>query len=900
MPTSQLLTQARALPAPESAAIYQQLLMLPANDAADPETLMQFLFDAGQDEKLEAFTQSRLKTTPKDGLSLSMLGLALARQKKPDAAVNAITKALTLEPKNADFHARAAHIFLRLGKAKEAEKACDKAMTLDSENAEALVIAARLRINAGQSQDALWILHQVTAAKPDVLSAYLARIALYEKHQHLTEAFAETQAALRITPWSAEAAIRQAHLLLVSGQYAQVLAVIEQTLAFAPATASIRTLQAQCWFEMGKPEAGIPILLEALKAYPQELELLPPLACSLVAAGHYAECLKYCEMLLAKNPTHPLGLVNRATAYYNLHRFADATADCETLMQLTPENVQIYQIHTEACRRLGRGEDAMRSAWISVRLAPNNTDCWNNFANAIALSSFSEPDAALEKDLAHCLSLPQVDKTSLWIPSLQYLMLTPGLKRACDLAWADDLAAITAGLRDGSLFEALAHPIMLPLLEGSNIPAAGIEKLHTIARRGLLHLWLEKKWPTDARLQPYLQALAQQCFRNEYVYYVGEDEKPLLEALKTSLQQTQTLSDAHLLLACYEPLSAMHWLDTTLQSPTPAAYATLVRQQWTEPMQERALRSTIQALTPVEDWVSKAVQGQYEVNPYPRWVHLPILASGTYKSTLKSEIPMLQRDPDWSIPADAEVLIAGCGTGQHPLHIAQMHPNIRLLAVDLSLSSLSYAKRKGQEYGITNVAFGQADILHLPSLGRQFDVIESVGVIHHMHDPMAGWEALYACLKPGGLLRLGLYSELARKSVVACRTHIAEQGYSSSVEDIRRFRHMVFAEPEDSAIAPIISSPDFYALSNCRDLLFHVQEHRFTIPMLKEALARFHMEFMGFSFRDRDFIAKNYTPHFPDDPFGRNLDNWQVLETGNPRLFGSMYNFYARKHNESA
>ena len=51
----------------------------------------------------------------------------------------------------------------------------------------------------------------------------------------------------------------------------------------------------------------------------------------------------------------------------------------------------------------------------------------------------------------------------------------------------------------------------------------------------------------------------------------------------------------------------------------------------------------------------------------------------------------------------------------------------------------------------------QADILDFKDkLNKQFDIIESIGVLHHMDNPMAGWKILTDCLKPGGLMKIGL------------------------------------------------------------------------------------------------------------------------------------------------
>ena len=140
-----------------------------------------------------------------------------------------------------------------------------------------------------------------------------------------------------------------------------------------------------------------------------------------------------------------------------------------------------------------------------------------------------------------------------------------------------------------------------------------------------------------------------------------------------------------------------------------------------------------------------------------------------------------------------DVLIAGCGTGKHAIESAMRYVDCRMLAVDLSRRSLAYGKRKAAEFDMDNIEFLQADILDLPKLDRQFDVIESVGVLHHMADPMAGLAALMRVLRPGGFLKLGLYSELGRKSVVAAREFVAQGGFGSDPDGIREARQAIFA-----------------------------------------------------------------------------------------------------------
>ncbi len=61
-------------------------------------------------------------------------------------------------------------------------------------------------------------------------------------------------------------------------------------------------------------------------------------------------------------------------------------------------------------------------------------------------------------------------------------------------------------------------------------------------------------------------------------------------------------------------------------------------------------------------------------------------------------------------------------------------------------------------------------------------------MLHHLAEPTRGWAALLRLLKPGGFMRIGLYSELGRTNIVALRKIIAERGYKATPEDIRRSR----------------------------------------------------------------------------------------------------------------
>ena len=100
------------------------------------------------------------------------------------------------------------------------------------------------------------------------------------------------------------------------------------------------------------------------------------------------------------------------------------------------------------------------------------------------------------------------------------------------------------------------------------------------------------------------------------------------------------------------------------------------------------------------------------------------------------------------------------------------------------------------------------------------------------------------------------------------------RGYSANIGDIRRYRQDILALDESSPARAVAWSGDFYTTSNCRDLLFHVQEHHFTLPQIKNFLVGNGLELLGF---ELDFdVLQRYRGQFPDDPACIDLDHWHA------------------------
>lgn len=535
-----------------------------------------------------------------------------------------------------------------------------------------------------------------------------------------------------------------------------------------------------------------------------------------------------------------------------------------------------------ALKAMGRDEEAVQMGIQALAHDPDSNLNQCVFVAALKNLSFSKPDEGAYQSLHYCLTRNGVsfyDAFAAWRSFVQImpqhsgfmaLMTVPDEAAFAGLFHTLHGSGVLAGILDDSfLCLGLRHLVIVdPQIE------VGLGRL----RACLLRICMADGAGVLAPYGAFLGAFGEYMFFNEYVPQMSAVESAVLPALYETCGRGAAGPEtayAHLMAACYGPLSQM--TDAPRLRGVSAELDALLTMTIDEPGRERALAAKIPALSDIRDDVSQKVRQMYEENPYPRWRSLSLYGT----------------DPAQALAAEREILVAGCGTGRQSLAIAVNARKAHVTALDLSLASLGYAARKTDEYGVRNISFVHGDILEAGRLGRMFDRVECAGVLHHMEDPMAGWRVLTDLLKPGGTMRIGLYSELARRSVVNMRDIIARQGFAAELEGIRKARQYVF-ESGDEGVQELLIFRDFYTASMCRDLVFHVQEHRFTLPQIKTCIETLGLEMLGM---EMDFAHHRlgYVAQYPDDPDCRNFESLDAFEHAHPDMYRGMYKFELRK-----
>jgi SAM-dependent methyltransferase len=246
------------------------------------------------------------------------------------------------------------------------------------------------------------------------------------------------------------------------------------------------------------------------------------------------------------------------------------------------------------------------------------------------------------------------------------------------------------------------------------------------------------------------------------------------------------------------------------------------------------------------------------------------------------------------LPQAPRVLVAGCGTGKMSVILAGEIQNVRVTAVDISAASLAYGARMARALGVGNIDFVQADILELGRLGERFDFIDVTGVLHHLRDPREGLRVLVRLLRPGGFMRVGLYSAPARQAVKEARELIEQHGFQPTAASIRSFRRLALGADAGSALRALTRWRDFFSLSECRDLVFHVQEHHYLLPEAIDLLLGEGLQVLGMWTRFLGRALPHYRAMFPDDEQATDPSRWHALEQAFPAAFESMYFIWCR------
>jgi SAM-dependent methyltransferase len=199
------------------------------------------------------------------------------------------------------------------------------------------------------------------------------------------------------------------------------------------------------------------------------------------------------------------------------------------------------------------------------------------------------------------------------------------------------------------------------------------------------------------------------------------------------------------------------------------------------------------------------------------------------------------------------ILDAGCGTGVGTEYLVHLNPDASVLGIDLSEGALAIAKERCQRSGADRASFLHLSLYDVDQVPGEFDLINCVGVLHHLPDPIRGIQALSQKLAPSGVMHIFVYAAHGRWEIQLMQEAIALlQGEKRGdyIDGVQVGRQVFASLPENNRL--VQREKERWSMENQRDECFadmyvHPQEVDYTIDTLFELIDASGLEFIGFS-----------------------------------------------------
>ena len=676
--------------------------------------------------------------------------------------------------------------------------------------------------------------------------------------------------------------------LYEAGDVISIINNSDELLTQFPNNATIHNILGAIFSQFNDFEKSIYHLQKAITIDPDNYLILNNLGNVLLDINEYQKTIEVINRALNIRPDFAEGYNTLGLALYRSKNIEGSILNFKKAIKLKPNLLSAYNNLGISYKQKKDIYSAFNCFVEAIKINPDFIEPKHNLANIINDVKFEKDRPDLYPIIYRILDTNNcIDPNDIGNTIFNLLKLDPYLGNILNNYFLikDDMSL------DQLISNFEDYPLFLKTISISLVCNLDIERILKDLRSSILFSISELKNPDN--LLNFQSALALHCFTNEYIYCVSLEEEKALDRLENEIDKQcstgkQPESKVLLCVASYRPLNNYSWCSKIINQ---SILHEVIKKQILEPNLEEKIELNFNNSKLITHKISKKVKKQYEENPYPRWINSHFRLSPITINDFTSEIKIQLHNPSILKINKTDILIAGCGTGQQSINAATLHKNSNVLAIDLSISSLKYAIRKTEELGLKNIDYLKCDILDLKSLDRKFDIIECVGVLHHMSELFQGWSILKDCMKDAGLINIGLYSKYARREINNLRKEIRRKKIKNNCIEIKSYRSLLIKDLPKK-IEWLTHTQDFYSTSMFRDLLFHQFEKQLSLIEIKDFIQKLGLVFCGFE--DNRIVSLFQKDNkLTSDLY--DLDKWNLFETKNPDIFSGMYQFWCQK-----
>jgi len=778
---------------------------------------------------------------------------------------------------------------------------------------------------------------------------------LFKGEKFYESAIADAQRCLDLKPDWSKAYFRMGKALMAAGKYDEAFKQFYRGTLVDKNSDELKLLLEQCTRTLGicEKDSRAHVEKEMVKMYSREqCENL----CNTILHVSYEAIRSIIDSAIKDNklPTlledstldklqkeHPIELYRvLAESFVELENYEEALSYSEKAHKIAPKDPQVLLLLVTSMLRSGGSLETYTQAFEyireAVREAPDNVQIVHTYASLLLQQStvgVPLPDTVrnllqeLKKGLdnSHTNHLLIADcGMRLWFKLLEEHtseLIAEEQKNMQNQTPPDE--AYIFGLTQGAFSKVCLEPFFQRALCQVVFSNPGLETVLAPFRSAFTSL---KPGATFTQLSPFIHAVSLQCYRNNYSWPITPEDQKRLTALlesaqsKISSNQPETLItdgvlDSELyhhlsIISLFQPLHTISGLSAVVshvnKSNMHEWFIEIIKKTLWNYEEEQRLKETIFPVTPMPE---NDPLLEYYNKFIPVWDSAGLAAGRLTTVTVAQELKWLFKNySPKGFDGTVRTLVAGCGSGGEVYQNSTFYKNMEITAMDISLDRVAYAIRQHQDLGVPNINFQLGDVTQMAVPEQKFDMVIANGVIHHLNDPTRGWAALAACLRPGGLMRMSLYSgrfiDLLGKTrkylnstqqftppLFTTESPLPQVKRPPTLDDIRTARNLILGceEKDLEDLKELVTSPQFYALNEFTELVFHPKVLGFTFEVIGEVLHKMGLKLVGFEFPGLpQEVYLKYVVEHPDDT---DLINIKYLESFNKKHPDAFKNF---------
>jgi Flp pilus assembly protein TadD len=335
-------------------------------------TLAFYNADEGNYDEAERLTRLMTTTWPRYADGWSRHGSVLMRRGKSAEAVQAVTRAVEIAPRNAEYSKHLASLLAHSGQQDRARDILTRAIALMPRRSDLYIDLSRLLMQSGDLDAALVAGRHAAEAEGGNAAAYGNLVDILIRRGDSAGASHVLRDAIASAPQQAGLFVRLANLLTQLGRDDEASVELRKAVALEPDNTHLRYLLAQSLIKGAQLAQAKLVLSEALAQDPFYDGLHAAMADVLARQGRGDDAEESLAHAIALKPNHaPLHQI-LAELYNSAGKFQAAEAAYRTAIELSPNQSDWRGSLALIVNKQGRIDDSLDVIEEAIALAPDN------------------------------------------------------------------------------------------------------------------------------------------------------------------------------------------------------------------------------------------------------------------------------------------------------------------------------------------------------------------------------------------------------------------------------------------------------------------------------------------------------------------------------------------------